>query len=401
MAQTIFLRGASQLLTLRGPASARRGSSLQDLGIIADGSMLIRDGLVLCVGPTRRIENLKAAKSALEVPVFGKVVMPGLVDAALHLSLRSSQNTQRLKRVADFHDDSLTLLRSCLQHGTVSADVKVSADGRDFHSDIAVLRKLVRIGSNPVRVTRTWRIGVADTFPEPVNPEECRITFDTLLRRKFIDSILLTPHAEADFDSDLVAAAQEAGVAVKLRWNGQNLSIFQTLLQRLRPQTVAFADPPSPLEVTAIVQTSAITVLAAGKQVFEGLGGTAGRDLIDAGASVALSSGYDSTVGSSSSMQMAIALAVARLGFTPEEAFTAATINAAYAAGCGDSTGSLEAGKQADALVLNISDYRELPLQFGINHIAMVFRQGNIVLNRTKWRPPAEPQALRVRTQLR
>ena len=172
-------------------------------------------------------------------------------------------------------------------------------------------------------------------------------------------------------------------------------------MERLDPQTVAFTHTPGPLETAAVAQMNAITVLAAGKQVFEGSKGTSGRDLIDAGAAVALSSGYDSTVAASSSMQMAIALAVARLGFTPEEAFTAATINAAYAAGCGHSTGSLEAGKQADALVLNISDFRQLPLQFGINHVAMVFRQGNIVLNRTKWRAPAEPQAVRVRTQFR
>lgn len=401
MAQTILLRGASQLLTLRGPANARRGSSLQDLGLISDGSMLIRDGVVLCVGSTRRIENLKAAKTALEIPVFGKVVMPGLVDAAVHLSLRCSQNLQRLKRVADFHDDSLTLLRSCLQHGTVTADVKASADGRDFHSDIAVLRKLVRIGSNPVRVTRTWRIGHADQFPEPLNPEELRITFDTLLRRKFIDAVLLTPSSDTDFDRDLLMAAHDAGIAVKLAWTGSDLAVFHRLLEQLAPQTVAFSHPPRPAEITAVAQTRAITALAAGKQVFEGYKGTSGRDLIDAGTAVALSSGYDSAVVASSSMQMAIALAVARLGFTPEEAFTAATINAAYAAGCGDSTGSLEAGKQADALVLNISDYRELPLQFGINHVAMVFRGGNIVLNRTKWRAPAEPQAVRVRTQLR
>ncbi len=401
MAQTILLRGASQLLTLRGPAGARRGSSLQDLGVIPDGSVLIQDGLIVCVGPTRRIENLKAAKTALEIPVFGKVLMPGLVDAAIHLSLRRSQNLQRLKRVADFHDDTLTLLRSCLQHGTVTADIKASADGRDFHSDIAVIRKLVRIGNNPVRTVRTWRIGHAENFPEPVNPEECRITFDTLVRRKFIDAILLAPTSEIDFDRELVVAAQDAGVAVKFRSTGQDPSLFCKLLERLHPQTVAFAETPDKLAVNAVAQTDAIAVLAAGKQVFEGSKGTSGRELIDAGAAVALCSGYDSTFVASSSMQMAIALAVARLGFTPEEAFTAATINAAYASGCGHSTGSLEAGKQADALVLNISDYRELPLQFGINHVAMVFREGKIVLNRTRWRAPTEPQAIRVRTQLR
>jgi imidazolonepropionase len=82
---------------------------------------------------------------------------------------------------------------------------------------------------------------------------------------------------------------------------------------------------------------------------------------------------------------------------TPEEAWGAATINAAYAVGCGDITGSLEIGKQADLLILNVTDYREIPRQFGINHVAMVFRDGAIVLNRTRWRAPVEQPARRVR----
>ncbi len=400
MAQTILLRGASQLLTLRGPPGTRRGACLNDLSVIKDGSMLIRDGLILSVGPTRRIENLKVARTALEIPVYGKVVMPGLVDASLHLSLRRSQTVHRLKRVADFHDDCLTLLRSCLQHGTVTAELQASADARDFHSDIKVLRKLVKIGSNPVRMTRTWRIGRNEDIPiDPGNLEDRRITFDTLLRRNFIDAVSIAPAFAGDFDIDLLVAARMAGLLVKMNWRGGALEVFRTLLDELAPQSVSFTGPPTRNEAAVLASTAAIAVLAAGKQVFEGPKGTSGRDLVDSGAAIALSSGYDSTVVTSSSMQMAIALAVARLGLSPEEALTAATINAAYAVGCGELTGSLETGKHADALVLNISDYRELPLQFGINHVAMIFRQGNIVLNRTRWRAPVEPTANRVRSE--
>ena len=78
-----------------------------------------------------------------------------------------------------------------------------------------------------------------------------------------------------------------------------------------------------------------------------------------------------------------------RLGLTVEEAFTAATINAAHAAGCGHVTGSLEFGKQADLLILNVSDYREVPRQFGINNVEMAIRHGSIVLNRNRWKAAA------------
>jgi imidazolonepropionase len=59
---------------------------------------------------------------------------------------------------------------------------------------------------------------------------------------------------------------------------------------------------------------------------------------------------------------------------SPAEAISAATINAAYALGCGAECGSLLPGKRADVLLMNVEDYRELPYRFGINHTLMVFK---------------------------
>jgi len=379
---------------LRGPSGARRGAALQNLEIIEDGSVLIRDGIIASVGSTRRIENLKAARDALEIPLEGRVITPGLVDANLHLSLHRSETSSQPKRITDFYDDSLTLMRSCLQHGTVTAEAKASADSRDFHSDISVLRKLVKIGSTPVRLVRTWRIGSPS---DRATPGDLRATLETLLRRSFIDSIAVAPHDETDFDMDAILTAQAAGLPVKMLWSGHSKNVFTELIRQLNPQSVCVYNYDS-LFPEVMRNSPAVAVFAAGKQLFEGPVGMAGRNLIDAGAAVAISSGYQSTAAGNFSMQMSIALAVARLGLTPEEAWSAATINAAYAVGCGDITGSLEAGKQADLLILNVTDYREISSQFGINHVAMVFREGAIVLNRTRWRSPAEQAAGRVRS---
>ena len=386
----ILLRGARQLLTLRGPSSARRGAALQDLGLIEDGSVLIRDGLIASLGPTRRIENLKAAQGALEIPVEGRIITPGFIDAGLQLSLRCSETSHRPKRIADFYEDSLSLMRSCLQHGTITAEVAGSADDSNFHSDIAVFRKLAKMGSTPVRMIRTWRVGSRGAGLTASG--DLLAALETLRRREFIHGISVAPRHPDDFDMEAVVTAQAAGLAVKMMWSGHSADVLAELLQQLNPHSV-YAHHFDSLTPTALGNSSAIAVLAAGKQLFEGPIGTAGRELVDAGAAVALSSGYQSTTAGSFSMQMSLALAVARLGLTPEEAWSAATINAAHAVGCGDITGSLEVGKQADLLILNVTDYRDIPRQFGINHVAMVFRDGVMVLNRTRWRDPSERQA--------
>jgi imidazolonepropionase len=81
----LLIRGARQLLTLRGSAGPRRGAALGELGIIPDGALLIRDGAIEEVGPSRRVENLAVARGAVEIDVTGKVVMPGFVDSHTHL----------------------------------------------------------------------------------------------------------------------------------------------------------------------------------------------------------------------------------------------------------------------------------------------------------------------------
>jgi imidazolonepropionase len=385
--QLILLRGAKQLLTLRGPSGVRRGADLHDLGIIEDGSVLIRDGIIAAVGSTRRLENLKEARTALEIPVNGRIVMPGFVDASVSLSLSNGHPARKRVKTGEFYEESLALMRSCLQHGTLALDVKATAAGEFLRADIAVLRKLAAIGSNPVRMVRTWRVG---RFPrEGEQLDDFEQTLDVLIRRKLIHFVELAMEAGISVDERTLSVLQRAQIGVKLLWPGGPAERFTDLLDRLHPRTVCCLSQPGAAEFAALAQSPSIAVLATGKDVFEGSALPSARQFVDAGGAVALSSGYDSTSACSFSMPMSVALAVARLGLTTEEAFTAATINAAHAAGCARLTGSLEFGKQADVLILNVSDYREVPRQFGINHVEMAIRQGSIVLNRSRWKAAA------------
>ena len=64
---------------------------------------------------------------------------------------------------------------------------------------------------------------------------------------------------------------------------------------------------------------------------------------------------------------------------TPAEAIAAATINGASALGRSDRVGSLEAGKQADLIVLDTEDYREIPYYFAVNHCVMTVKRGRVI----------------------
>jgi imidazolonepropionase len=100
------------------------------------------------------------------------------------------------------------------------------------------------------------------------------------------------------------------------------------------------------------------------------------RALIERGAAVALGTNFSPDVSPTFSMQMILSLACSQMRMTPAEAISAATINGAHALGLGSRTGSLEPGKAADVLLMDVNDYREIPFVFGVNHVYAVYKRG-------------------------
>ena len=81
--KTLAVVNCSQLVTLAGPARPRVGVELSELGIIANGGMFVRDGLIERVGTTDEIEKLIDTGTEV-VDARGRVVLPGFVDAHTH-----------------------------------------------------------------------------------------------------------------------------------------------------------------------------------------------------------------------------------------------------------------------------------------------------------------------------
>jgi imidazolonepropionase len=103
------------------------------------------------------------------------------------------------------------------------------------------------------------------------------------------------------------------------------------------------------------------------------------RGLISAGAAVALATDANPGTTPCESMQMMLALACRYMRLSPTEAIVAATVNAAHAIGLGHRVGSLEPGKQADLLILEVPTDRMLPYRYGTNMVQTVVKKGKVV----------------------
>ena len=105
---------------------------------------------------------------------------------------------------------------------------------------------------------------------------------------------------------------------------------------------------------------------------------TPARKLIEANAILALATDCNPGTAWNELMQFVIALACRTMGLTPAQAIAASTINSAHAIRRSDIIGSIEEGKQADLLILNVPDYRHLGYRFGTNLVRQVVKRGRV-----------------------
>jgi imidazolonepropionase len=403
----LLIHGARQVLTLRGATGPRRGSALRNLSIIEDGSILIEDGKIRDVGPTRRLENLAVAKNVPRISARGRVVMPGFTDCHMRLITPPGEQARSLHQAPAWKlaADAAATLRRCLRYGTTTLEVKC-CDGLDSPSETKVLRVLADLGKQQaidLVVTHCGGQGVAADWEGDADSYIEHLVTRTLpqLREKgqaaFVavscDQLngVSSTFAISTFDDrqrrTILEAAARLSLPVKIQTkaNGVGLAI------EYKASAVEHLEKIPIEDMGRLADSETIAVLMPAHGFHHPESGYApARDLIARGAAVALASGYDRVTSPSFSMPIAVELACRRLGMAPAEAIVAATLNSAYAAGRGRITGSIEPGKNADLLILETSDYRDLAYETGVNPVDIAIIRGEIACqNSVSYGPPA------------
>jgi imidazolonepropionase len=419
VAETYLLRGARQLLTLRGPGEPRRGSQLNELSIIPDGALLIRNGRIEEVGPTRRVENLKAARGAIELNATGRVVMPAFIDSGVNLVFAHSateRNSARMhsgipQNAMGQREEILdavralrlissrrlgmraaTQLAAMARHGTGSAGV-VSGFGLDYTCELKSLRVVKSLDGAPIDLFSSYMGG--NTVPEEFHGDASAYIekvvaplFPVVSRRKLAPCAAVRCAAGA-FDTETarryLSLAREAGMSGTIysqqfgRDDSVRLAIEQNAISMMHLEHLAGSD------IEELARSRTIATLTPASTFHMGLTRFApARELIDRGGAVALATGFNPDSCPSFSMPFVLSLACRYLGMSAAEAISAATINAACAHQKSAEIGSLEAGKQADLLILTVRDYRELPQQPGVNLVHTVVKKGKLLYDQEK-----------------
>jgi len=413
----MLIHSSSQLLTLAG--GPQRGNALGTLGIIEDGSVVIRDEKIVAVGTTDELRASYPDEPTLDAGHC--VLMPGFVDPHTHVIWGGDRanefemkmggaeyldilaagggiiSTVRATRTASIESliaQTRPRLLRMFRNGTTTVEAKTGY-GLQTATELRLLKALLTLDDEtPLDLAFTF-LGAHAIAPEyKDNPQGYTdLVSETMLPMlkewwgthaprfplPFVDVFCETGAFNLLQSRQILTQAGSLGFPLKV-----HADEFDNL------GGTSLACEMGAVSADHLVKTSDVDIAALGKSDTVAVSlpctpfGLAEKDytpakrIIEADGIFALATDCNPGTTWNESMQFVIALACRAMKITPAQAIAAATINSAHAIRRSDTIGSIEVGKQADMLILSVPDYRHLGYRYGTNLVKQVIKRGQV-----------------------
>jgi len=418
MKADLIIHNAS-LITCASNLKAKKGAEMSDLGIIENGAAAVADGKILAVGKSSEI--LRGFQSDQIIDAENKTVSPSFVECHTHIvfagnrlnefelkikgadyleilanggGILSTVRQTREASLADLIAQSRRRLDKLLALGVTTCEVKTGY-GLDTETELKMLEAILELGkTHPVEIIPTFLPAhavppefkeKADEYVELICNEmlpKAReiINYQLSIINYFVDVFCEKNAFNLEQSRKVLETAKSLGFKLKAHVDEfTNLGGARMAIE-LGATSIDHLDAISTEEIKLLANSETIGVVTPtvnfnfGSKEFADA-----RKLIDSGCAVALSTDYNPGSAPCPSLPNAMAIACRYQKLLPSEAFNAATINAAFAVGIGEKIGSIEVGKQADLLIFDTKDYREIAYEFGGNFVEKVVKSGKIV----------------------
>ncbi|WP_052004428.1 imidazolonepropionase [Agrilactobacillus composti] len=414
----VLIENAAQIATPIGTC-AKRGKQMNGLRLIETGSIYIEDGVIQQIGPSASVQQyLHESENQSEIYVIdasGQTLIPGLIDSHTHLMFAGErldefcqrlsgatymaimaagggiQNTVRATRLADpglLLNESKRRLSEMLRFGVTTAEIK-SGYGLDERTELEELTLIQQLNQDlDMDVVATF-LGAHAIPLEFSGDGDGYINWiiNTMLPK--IAATHLAEYVDVFCDQGVFTLKQAERLLSAAIDYGFKIKIHADEIANLGGATLAAKLNATSADHLLRITSAEIRDLAnRSRTIATLLPCTAfclqeefapARQMIDSGCAVSLASDYNPGSAYTCSVPLMIALASVTMKMTPAEILTALTINAAAAIDRADSIGSLEVGKLADIVFLNVPDYRYMVYHTGMNDVVRVMKRGKVV----------------------
>ncbi|MDY0127938.1 MAG: imidazolonepropionase [Candidatus Cloacimonadaceae bacterium] len=410
MKADMIITNIRQLATMTSGGKAKTAQQMNDAGIIENAGIAIKDGRILELGSSAEIERKYTWDEAIDAS--GRILTPGFVDSHTHpvfvhtredefamrlagksyveISLagggiRSSIASTRAASAAELVELSLPRIRKMMALGITTLEAK-SGYGLSVESELKQLKAIAELSQIlPIDIVPTF-MG-AHEYPieyENDHASYLRILIDEMIPAvkeqgiaEFCDIFTESHVFSIEESRRVLRAAKDHGLKLKMHadeivWIGG-----AELAAEMGCVSADHLGAASDQGIMALKAAGVIpTLLPATLFSLASKAYARGRFMIDSGLPVAIATDYNPGSCNCDSMPFTMSLACLQMGFTPIEALSAATINAACALDLQDQVGSLEIGKLADIIFWDIPSLNFIPYHLGSSHIVKVLKRG-------------------------
>jgi len=400
----LLIKNANELITLKGSNHPRIKEEMNNLSIIKNGSIAIKDGKIVDIGKNFRY---KAKKT---IDATGKTVMPGFVDPHTHIVFAGSREFEldmklkglsymdilkegggifyTVKKTRKATDDELLKqskkrLDTMLSYGTTTCEAK-SGYGLDTETELKILKIQKKLNEiHQVDIVSTF-LG-AHAIPEEYSSNEyVDVVVNEMIPKvkdfaSFCDVFCEKGVFTTQQSKKILTAGKKHGLTPKIHADEIIDTGGATLAAELGAISADHLLMSSDAGLKQMAKKGVIGVLLPGTPFSLMMQKYApARKMIKFGVPVALATDLNPNCWTEN-MQFIMQLACFNMKLTPAEAITAATFNAACAIGLNKTIGSIDKGKQADIVILNCPSYTFIPYHFGVNLVDVVIKKGCIV----------------------
>ena len=418
----ILIVNAEEMLTLSGNGQKPRiGKQMNDLVIINDGAIAIREGKIIAVGKTQDVT--KAFRGEYVFSAKGKTVLPGFVDPHTHTvfsgsredelqmriegasymeilnsgsgPLKTTRETRRTK-IEKLVELGLERLDIMLAHGTTTVEAK-SGYGLTVEDELKILEAAKRLNQlHSIEVVSTFMGAHVVPIEYKGNTEKyADLVIEEMIPQvakqgiaEFCDVFCERGAFSMEQAKRILVAGKKFGLKPKIHADEISTMGGAEIAADVRAASADHLNYASNEGIKAMAEKETIAVLlpASTYSMMSSRYADA-RYMIDQGVPVALGTGFKAC-NWVSNQQTCISMACHLMHMTPAEAVTAATINAAHAIKRGNEVGSLEVGKRADITILNVPNHKFLGYSIGVNLVEKVIENGRLVIDREKQDEP-------------